>query len=155
MLEILGILAPKLGIAPEARIKVTSQYYRLPSEDGVTPGRLVHRRPGATDWGVVPDLKVEMSMDDIEDAHRLRARAEAAASSLPWARERAAEVEAEEGPADINRLITDGFDPQLELGLLVLQAQALAETAPTAAETIQLAERDSQAETVRLDIPGP
>ncbi|MCH2139013.1 MAG: S41 family peptidase [Phycisphaerales bacterium] len=139
------------GIAPDARIKVTSQYYRLPSEDGVSPGRLVHRRPGSTDWGVVPDLKVDMSMDDIEDAHRLRARAEAAASSLPWARERAAEVEAEEGPADINRLITDGFDPQLELGLLMLQAQALSRTPPTADEAIQLAEHEKQAETARLD----
>jgi carboxyl-terminal processing protease len=139
------------AVAPDAHIKVTSQYYRLPSEDGVTRGRLVHRRPHADDWGVVPDLEVEMSLDDIEDAHRLRARAEAAASSLPWARQRAAEVEAEEGPADINRLISDGFDPQLELGLLILQAQALAGTAPTPVEVLQLAERGKSTDTARLD----
>lgn len=129
------------GVGPDASIKVTSQYYRLPSEDGITPGRLVHRRPGGDDWGVVPDLTVEMSLDDIEDAHRLRARAEAAASSLPWARERAAEDEEAHGPADINRLLTDGFDPQLELALLMLQATALAETAPTPMEALHLAER--------------
>jgi len=141
------------AVAPDAHIKVTSQYYRLPSEDGVTPGRLVHRRPHADDWGVVPDLEVVMSLDDIEDAHRLRARAEAAASSLPWARQRAAEVEAEEGPANVNRLISDGFDPQLELGLLILQAQALAGTAPTEFEVLQLAERGKSTDTARLDSP--
>lgn len=129
------------GVGPDAHIKVTSQYYRLPSDDGVTPGRLVHRRPGATDWGVVPDLVVDMSLDDVEDAHRLRARAEAAASSLPWARKRAAEDLEEHGPPDINRLLSDGFDPQLELALLVLQANTLAQTQPTPMEALRLAER--------------
>ena len=122
------------GVGADAHMKVTSQYYRLPSDDGATPGRLVHRRPGATDWGVVPDLIVDMSLDDVEDSHRLRARAEAAASSLPWAREHAAKDNEEHGPADINRLLSDGFDPQLELALLVLQAHALAETSPTPME---------------------
>jgi carboxyl-terminal processing protease len=129
------------GVGPEAHIKVTSQYYRLPSIDGITPGRLVHRRPGSDDWGVVPDLIVEMSPDDIEASHRLRVRAEAAASSLPWARARAKEAEAEDGPADIERLINDGFDPQLELALLILQSQALAETAPTEEELVHLVDR--------------
>ena len=132
------------GVGPDAHIKVTSQYYRLPSVDGIAPGRLVHRRPGADDWGVVPDLEVVMSPDDIEASHRLRARSEAAASSLPWARERALKAEAEDGPADIERLINDGLDPQLELALLILQSQALAESPPTAEEAVQLADRAQQ-----------
>ena len=40
-------------VGPESRIKVTNQYYRLPSVDG-RPGRLVHKRPGSSDWGVDP-----------------------------------------------------------------------------------------------------
>lgn len=131
------------GVGPAAHMKVTSQYYRLPSGDGITPGRLVHRRPGATDWGVVPDIVVDMSLDDVEASHRLRARAEAAASSLPWAREHAAKDNEEHGPANIERLLSDGFDPQLELALLVLQAHALAETQPTPMEALRLAERTS------------
>jgi hypothetical protein len=60
---------------------------------------------------------------------------------LPWAREHAAKDNEEHGPADINRLLSDGFDPQLELALLVLQAHALAETSPTPMEALRLAER--------------
>jgi len=120
-------------LAAEARIKVTNQYYRLPSTDGMNPGRLVHKRPGATDWGVVPDLEVRMSMDDIIASERLRFRAERAVSELPLPEPPAPDPDAEpnpadDGPADIARLIDDGFDPQLELAVLLVSAQVLAET---------------------------
>ncbi|MDP7071062.1 MAG: S41 family peptidase [Phycisphaerales bacterium] len=120
-------------LAAEARIKVTNQYYRLPSADGFNPGRLVHKRPGATDWGVVPDLEVRMSMDDIIASERLRSRAERAASELPLPDLPEPDPDAEpnpadEGPPNITRLIDDGFDPQLELAVLLVSAQVLAET---------------------------
>jgi carboxyl-terminal processing protease len=121
-------------VGSEARIKVTNQYYRLPSADGVSPGRLVHKRPGAEDWGVLPDLVVKMSVDDWDASERLRIRAAQAVSSLPVPVPDATEDQTQEpnpadiGPPDINRLITDGFDPQLELALLLLHTQILAET---------------------------
>ncbi len=109
-----------------AKMKLTTQYYRLPSPDGgKTPGRLVHRRPGATvmdkRWGVIPDLLVKMSDHQVRDAIDLRQKADLihengdATEDMP------------ERP-DVNRLITEGLDPQLTRALLILQAHALAET---------------------------
>jgi len=132
-------------VGPEARLKITNQYYRLPSPDGQTAGRLVHKRPGAEDWGVVPDLEVRMSTDDIIAAERLRLRAEQAVSALPIIPE-APELEdgeevnpADIGPPDIERLIADGFDPQLELALLLVRSQILAECGGEWAEPSQIA----------------
>lgn len=50
-------------------LKMTVAYYYLPS------GRLVHRKPGATDWGVEPDIIV--AMDDEAQVSMLRERREA------------------------------------------------------------------------------
>jgi carboxyl-terminal processing protease len=121
-------------VGPEARLKVTNQYYRLPSSDGISPGRLVHKRPMSTDWGVQPDLVVKMSIEDWDASERLRIRAEQAVSTLKLPKLTSADDDADLNPADIgepniDRLIDDGFDPQLELALLLLQTQVLAETA--------------------------
>lgn len=121
-------------VGPEARLKVTNQYYRLPSADGINPGRLVHKRPGSTDWGVQPDLLVKMSIEDWDASERLRVRAEQAVSAIKGPKlaivDDGADVNpADIGPPDIDRLIEDGFDPQLELALILLQTQVLAETA--------------------------
>lgn len=119
-------------VAPEARIKVTNQYYRLPSDGDGAPGRLVHKRPGARDWGVVPDLIVPMTVDDIDASQRMRVRAERAVSALPLPEDDDVAEELEPvdlGEPDIDRLITDGYDPQLELAVLLLQAQVLADSA--------------------------
>ena len=47
-------------------LKITVAYYYLPS------GRLVHRKAGATDWGVVP--QVEVPMDQAQQAAVMEAR---------------------------------------------------------------------------------
>jgi carboxyl-terminal processing protease len=39
----------------DAQLKLTTQYYVLPPGPGETEPRLVHKRPGSTDWGVNPD----------------------------------------------------------------------------------------------------
>lgn len=121
-------------IGAETRIKITNQYYRLPSCDGVTPGRLVHKRPGQSDWGVVPDLVVPMSVDDVAASQRLMIRAERAVSTLPIP-DHVLELDEDEepnpadiGPPYVERLIADGFDPQLELAVLLIRSQVLAET---------------------------
>ncbi len=48
-------------IANDARLKLTTHYYRLPPAEGEEKGRLVHKRPGAVTWGVDPDIEVKMT----------------------------------------------------------------------------------------------
>jgi len=101
-------------VSREANVKLTTQYYRLPSPDGgKTPGRLVHKRRGSTDWGVVPDVEVRMSPDQITKSTELRQKADMIL------------IDSEEERPDINQLITEGLDPQLETALLILRANAL------------------------------
>jgi len=102
-------------IATDANVKLTTQFYRLPSSDGgETPGRLVHKRRGSSDWGVVPDVEVTMSPDQITKSNELRRDADMIlADTDPVTR------------PDINALITEGLDPQLETALLLLRAQAV------------------------------
>ena len=101
-------------ISRDANVKLTTQYYRLPSADGgTTPGRLVHKMPGASDWGVNPDVEVEMSPDQIEKSNILRREADMIT------------IGSEADRPDINRLVSEGLDPQLETALLLLRANTL------------------------------
>jgi len=101
-------------ISDEANVKLTTQFYRLPSPDfGKTPGRLVHKRRGSLDWGVVPDVEVKMSPDQITKSLSLRQKADMIL------------IDSEDERPDINDLITTGLDPQLETALLLLRANAL------------------------------
>jgi carboxyl-terminal processing protease len=108
-----------------ALLKLTTQYYRLPpnpqQQAAGLKGNLVHKRPGATIWGVTPDIEVNTTPQQIKAAYDLRQAADIIA--------RADDADAEERP-DINELITTGLDPQLETALLILQAKALETTAP-------------------------
>jgi carboxyl-terminal processing protease len=108
-----------------ALLKLTTQYYRLPPNEqqraAGLKGSLVHKRRGAVDWGVTPDIEVNTTPQQIKAAYDLRQSADIIA--------RADDAEAEERP-DINDLITQGLDPQLETALLILQAKAL-ETTPS------------------------
>ncbi len=106
-------------VSPEASLKLTTQYYRLPSSDGgETPGRLVHKRRGSSDWGVMPDVRVPMSPSQVIDSNMLRQEADMISLDPDSASDR----------PDIRRLISEGLDPQLETALLLLQANALRRT---------------------------
>ena len=101
-------------VAQEANVKLTTQYYRLPSPDGgTTPGRLVHKRRGSTDWGVVPDVEVRMSPDQFTKSTELRQKADMIL------------IDSEDERPDITKLLSEGLDPQLETALLILRANAL------------------------------
>ena len=101
-------------ISEEANVKLTTQIYRLPSPDfGKSLGRLVHKRRGSLDWGVVPDVEVNMSPEQITNSISLRQKADMIL------------LDSEEERPDINDLITTGLDPQLETALLLLRANAL------------------------------
>ncbi|MCL4209202.1 MAG: S41 family peptidase [Phycisphaeraceae bacterium] len=105
---------------PDAQIKVTTQYYRLPAKPGEQQGRIVHRRPGAEVWGVDPDIIVDMTPEQVVGAIDLREAADLIAN----------DGEPKERP-DVRKLITSGVDPQLETALLILQARSIA-TMPNA-----------------------
>ena len=106
-----------------ALLKLTTQYYRLPPNQKQRAlgekGDLVHKRPGAKDWGVDPDVEVNTTPQQIKAAYDVRQAADIIARN---------DGEAAERP-DINDLITQGLDPQLETALLILQAKALETTA--------------------------
>ena len=125
------------NVAQAGRLKLTTQYYRLPSPDGGrTPGRLVHKRPGATEWGVDPDVDVPMTARQVADAIGVRQRAEARFLAVGDAPET---PDAEDGDgdggdgdeeavvlsSDIEDLLNAGIDPQLQTALLLLQARAI------------------------------
>ena len=116
----------------EAKLKCTTQYYRLPSGLTGGPGRLVDKEVAkefdSSDWGVVPDLEVAMNADQIEEALTLRLEADRLPGDPPASSEEAGDGEAAAAaPPDIDELIDRGLDPQLELALLILQARALAD----------------------------
>ncbi len=91
--------------------KLTEQYYQLPG------GRLIHRRPGAKTWGLEPDVKVSMLPSQIGDS--LRIREEADIVDFDGAGQ---VVENPERP-DPSTLLSEGVDPQLETGLLLLRSR--------------------------------
>jgi len=104
----------------EAAMKVTTQHYVLPPESGAAKGRLVHKTPGGSDWGVRPDLEVRMTPDQLERLADLRVRVD----TLP--------EDGQRKPADPGEILQTGADPQLETALLALRARLLAKAPATA-----------------------
>ena len=101
----------------QAAVKLTTQYYVLPPMPGESTGRLVHKKPGAEDWGVNPHIGVEMAPEQILAATELRRKAD-------FIEEWVDEADREERP-EVAPLVTEGKDPQLEMGLLLLKARVL------------------------------
>ena len=100
-----------------AAIKLTTQYYILPAAPGEKHGRLVHKKAGAEDWGVNPDLVVKMSPEQIEKSLELRQQSDIIEE---WKDEKDRKPR-----PDPKELLTKNLDPQLETALLILQARAL------------------------------
>jgi len=102
----------------EAAVKVTVQYYLIPTDTGGR--RLVHRRSQSADWGVNPDLLVKLTPSQMEESGEMRLAAD-----------RIDEAEWNRHGADLRPVIGDllvkGIDPQLETALMVLQARAAGE----------------------------
>ena len=101
----------------QAAVKLTTQYYVLPRVAGAEKGRHVHKRPGADDWGVNPDIDVPMGPEQIEVALDIRQKADLIAEWIP-------KDEREPRP-EVDDLVEEGEDPQLEMALLLLRARAL------------------------------
>ena len=111
-------------VTRDADLKLTTQYFRLPPKRGELSGRLIHKRPGAREWGVDPDIEVTMTPAQVLDSITLQRDAEI----IPLDENGNIDPNSPDRP-DINDLITKGLDPQLEMALLILQARALGEPA--------------------------
>ncbi|MEQ8769876.1 MAG: S41 family peptidase [Phycisphaerales bacterium] len=94
-----------------AAMKLTTQYYRIDSP------RLIHRVPGATEWGIDPDLEVEMLPEQQVDALLLRRNSDV----LPL--DENGDVIADAERPDPDTLLTDGIDLQVQTALVLLQSQ--------------------------------
>lgn len=97
--------------AGDAAMKLTTQYYRIDSP------RLIHKRPGSTEWGIDPDLEVEMLPDQQVEALLLRRDSDV----LPLD-EFGNIITTAERP-DPAKLLTDGIDLQVQTALVLLQSQ--------------------------------
>jgi carboxyl-terminal processing protease len=115
----------RLNDEDTAALKLTTQYYKVPTNDG--QGYILHRRPGATTWGVDAHVKVEMLPDQIADAIKLRQDADVLVID-----ETNQVVKGGEPAPDPTKLITDGIDLQLQTALVLLQSQVVGKKSPQA-----------------------
>ncbi len=122
-----GSVQHVLQLAENAAFKLTTQYYRLPGADGAK-GRLIHRRPGAKEWGIEPDVSVEMLPEQFAEAYRLRQAADVVEF------DRDGNLIPPEEPVDLESLVEDGLDPQLETALILIQSQVIPAANPARAE---------------------
>jgi len=104
-----------------AAMKVTTHHYRVDSP------RMVHKIPGATEWGIEPDLAVAMLPSQQAEALLLRRDADV----LPL--DENGEIIEDADRPDPNSLITDGTDLQVETALVLLQTQAASKIGKPAA----------------------
>lgn len=103
-----------------AGMKLTTHFYRVNSP------RVIHKMPGATEWGVDPDLEVDMLPSQQQDALLLRRDADV----LPL--DESGNVIVDADRPDPNTLLTDGIDLQVQTALVLLQTQNIPEPELTA-----------------------
>ncbi len=97
----------------QSMLKVTTQYYRLPG------GRLIHRRPGMSEWGIEPDLAVDMLPSQNEQAITIRRDADV----MPLD-ENGNILVSDELHANPDDLLSKGIDLQLEAAVVLLKSRA-------------------------------
>ena len=97
-----------------AAMKVTTNYYHIDSP------RMIHKVPGSVEWGIEPDLEVDMLPSQQQDALLLRREADV----LPLD-ENGNIIENAERP-DPDTLLSEGTDLQVETALVILKSQARA-----------------------------
>lgn len=110
-----GSVQKVFGLADDAAMKLTMQYYAIP--DTAPPGyRIIHRKPGAHEWGITPNLAVEMLPKQTTDSILLRRNADV----LPSEHDAMHKADL----PDPDKLLTDGLDLQLETAVQILRASA-------------------------------
>ena len=94
-----------------AAMKVTTNYYHIDAP------RMIHKVPGATEWGIEPDVEIDMLPSQQQDALLLRREADV----LPLD-ENGNIIEDAERP-DPNTLLSEGTDLQVETALVLLKSK--------------------------------
>jgi carboxyl-terminal processing protease len=94
-----------------AMMKLTTQYYKLRGD------KIIHRRPGASEWGIEPDIEVEMLPEQIIEAAKIRRDADVLALD-----ENGRIINDPDRP-DPDSLLEVGGDLQLQTALVVLEGQ--------------------------------
>jgi len=94
-----------------AAMKVTTNYYHIDAP------RMIHKVPGATVWGIDPDVEIDMLPSQQQDALLLRREADV----LPLDENGNIIVDAER--PDPNTLLSEGTDLQVETALVLLKAR--------------------------------
>lgn len=94
-----------------AALKLTTAHYYLPG------GRHIHKAPGRRDYGVAPDMEIEMLPEQITEAIRLRQDADV----MPIGPD--GKIVEDVEPTDPQDLIEKGIDLQLQTALVLLQSQ--------------------------------
>ncbi|MBS0191848.1 MAG: S41 family peptidase [Phycisphaerales bacterium] len=111
-----GSVQKVFGLSDDAAMKLTMQYYAIP--DTAAPGyRIIHRKPGAHEWGITPNLAVEMLPKQTTESILLRRSADV----LPTE----ADAKAKAPRPDPEKLLTDGLDLQLETAVEILKVGTL------------------------------
>lgn len=97
-----------------SHLKLTVQYYMLPDKS------IIHRRPGATTWGIQPDFRVDLLPKQTTDSLTLRRDADI----IPINENGIIQGELEKRP-NPDDLLSKGTDLQLETALFLLKARAV------------------------------
>lgn len=101
-------------LGSDGAMKLTTQYYMLPDR------RIIHRKPGATTWGIEPDIAVEMLPAQSGDAIILRKNADV----LPLDEFGKIIKDPKTPTPDPQDLLDKGLDLQLGAALTLLQTRA-------------------------------
>lgn len=120
-------------LSQNAKMKLTTQYYYLPD------GKLIHRKPGSSQWGVDPHLKIEDLAENQSDGLKLRQDADV----LPLD-EHGKIVDTKVPRPDPQKLLDDGLDLQLQQALAILQAKNLAKGEKNQAQIPETPSRSTQ-----------
>lgn len=95
-----------------AAVKITTQHYHLPD------GKMIHRKPGSSDWGVNPHLVVDMLPNQIRETLTIRRNADLFDVEP---------ISFEDEPAtDDPDALLKGPDVQLQTALVLLESRILA-----------------------------
>jgi len=114
----------------EGKLKMTVAYYYLPS------GRLVHKKQGATDWGVEPQIKVEM--DELQQRRLMQALLQSEIIGSPSTRP--AMTLPGTNPATLPSTQPTGpLDPQLDAAISTLIGHILLKSKPLPSAATQSA----------------
>ena len=123
-------------------LKITVAHYYLPS------GRLVHRKPGATDWGVQP--QIDVPMDEATQAAVMKVRFDddlLRGDALPSPATSRAASQPTTGPS------TRPVDVQLRRAVEVLTAMAVLKEKPVTGPPLEVAPLDEEPSTRPVTLP--